>query len=381
MLKVVGVKFKNTCKLYYFAPLPEEPLKKGDFVIVETSKGQECASVVAPEMEVTDDSVVLPLKPVLRKATAKDLERVKRNESRRDEAMKLCRSLAEKYKLEMKVIDCEFAFEGNKVVFSFSAPNRIDFRDLVKDLAAQLHLRIELRQVGIRDETRILGGIAPCGRPCCCACGVVDFKKVTIKMAKTQGLSLNPGKISGLCGRLMCCLEYENDYYAEASKKMPKIGSETVCPDGTKAIVASVNMLKMEVKVKIENKDGGLTFKDYPVEELNKAVKVEKECSCPCAGAKSEKPEKSEKTEKAEKVEKTDRPEKNGKNERGERPARSEKGERAERGDRSEKNDRPARSEKGERPDRRDRRDRDRSDKNGKNASANKGQQQPQKKN
>lgn len=268
MLKVVGVKFKNTCKLYYFAPLPEETLKKGDKVIVETSKGQECATVVMPELEVSDDNVVQPLKPILRTAKPKDLERIERNEERRGEAMKLCRELAEKYKLEMKVIDCEFTFDGNKVVFSFSAPNRIDFRELIKDLAAQLHLRIELRQVGIRDETRILGGIAPCGRPCCCACGVVDFKKVTIKMAKTQGLSLNPGKISGLCGRLMCCLEYENDYYEEVGKKMPKVGSEAICPDGTKAIVASVNMLKLEAKVKIENKDGGLTFKDYPVSEL-----------------------------------------------------------------------------------------------------------------
>lgn len=294
MLKVVGVKFKNTYKLYYFAPLPGETLKKGDFVIVETSKGQECATVSAPEMEVTDDGVVLPLKPILRKATAKDLERVKKNEARRDEAMKLCRSLAEKYKLEMKVIDCEFAFDGNKVVFSFSAPNRIDFRELVKDLASQLHLRIELRQVGIRDETRILGGIAPCGRPCCCACGVVDFKKVTIKMAKTQGLSLNPGKISGLCGRLMCCLEYENDYYAEVGKKMPKVGAEAICPDGVKAVVASVNMLKLTAKVKIENKDGGLTFKDYPVSELKfkQAAKGEKEC--PCARKKGESPERSE---------------------------------------------------------------------------------------
>ena len=267
MLNVVGVKFKNTCKIYYFAPLAGETYKKGDIVIVETAKGTEFGSVLLPEKQVTDDEISSPLKPILRKATEKDLEKIRKNEERQEEALKVCRETVRAKGLDMKIIDCEFTFDGSKVVFSFSAPTRIDFRDLVKELAAQFHLRIELRQVGIRDETRILGGIAPCGRPCCCACGMTDFKKVTIKMAKNQGLSLNPGKISGLCGRLMCCLEYENEYYSEACKKVPKIGGEVTTPDG-KGTVISVNMLKMEAKVKFETKEGGLVFKDYAVSAL-----------------------------------------------------------------------------------------------------------------
>ena len=167
----------------------------------------------------------------------------------------------------MKLIDAEFAFEGGKVVFYFTAAGRIDFRELVKDLASAFHIRIELRQVGIRDETRILGGIAPCGRVCCCASCMPDFRKVTIKMAKTQGLSLNPTKISGLCGRLMCCLEYENEHYSEAFKKMPKVGSEVTTPDG-KATVVSNNMLKFIVNVKTTNSDGSFAYKDFPLSDI-----------------------------------------------------------------------------------------------------------------
>lgn len=282
MQKVVGVKFKNTCKVYYFAPAANEEYPRGATVIVETAKGLESATVVMPIKEVKDEEVVSPLKPIVRLAKPKDLERIARNEERRAGAIKLCRDLAQKKNLNMKIIDCEFSFDGSKVLFSFSAPTRVDFRELVKELASEFHMRIELKQVGIRDETRILGGIAPCGRPCCCANGTCDFKKVTIKMAKTQGLSLNPGKISGLCGRLMCCLEYENDYYAEAGKSMPKLGAAAECPDG-KGTVASVNMLKMTVKIKIETKEGGVIFKDYPVEK----IKFKK-------GGKNEKPEKDE---------------------------------------------------------------------------------------
>ena len=229
MQKVVGVKFRNTCKTYYFAPAANEEYKRGSVVIVETAKGLESATVVFPTKEVKDEEVVSPLKPIVRLARQKDLERIARNEERRADAIKICRTLAKKRNPDMKIIDCEFSFDGSKVLFSFSAPTRVDFRELVKELAAEFHMRIELKQVGIRDETRILGGIAPCGRPCCCANGACDFKKVTIKMAKTQGLSLNPGKISGLCGRLMCCLEYENDYYAEAGKSMPKVGAAAEC--------------------------------------------------------------------------------------------------------------------------------------------------------
>ena len=181
--------------------------------------------------------------------------------------MQICREKIIKHGLEMKLVDCEYAFDGSKIVFFFTSAGRVDFRELVKDLASTFKNRIELRQVGTRDETKYLGGLAPCGRVCCCAGNMPEFKKVSIKMAKTQGLSLNPTKISGLCGRLMCCLSYESDYYAEAYKKVPKIGAEVGTPDG-KGIVASVNMLKMTVKVKIDDKNGGLLYKDFPVEDV-----------------------------------------------------------------------------------------------------------------
>ena len=181
--------------------------------------------------------------------------------------MQICREKIIKHGLEMKLVDCEYAFDGSKILFYFTSSNRVDFRELVKDLATTFHNRIELRQVGTRDEAKYLGGLAPCGRVCCCAGNMPEFKKVSVKMAKTQGLSLNPGKISGLCGRLMCCLSYENDYYAEAIKKMPKIGAEVQTPEG-KAIVASINMLKMEVKVKIDDRNGGWIWKDYRAEDI-----------------------------------------------------------------------------------------------------------------
>lgn len=266
MAKVVVIKFNGGCKTYYFSAGGLK-LAQGDGVIVETSRGLEYATVVCPEKEVDERELVSPLKPVVRAATEKDEETVRRNAERRKEAMKICREKIEKHKLDMKLVYCEFSFDGGKLLFYFTSDNRVDFRDLVKDLAAVFHTRIELRQVGIRDEARLLGGIAPCGRECCCAGSMSDFKKVSIKMAKNQGLSLNPGKISGLCGRLMCCLAYENEYYAEAYKKMPKTGSTVGTPEG-KGVVVSSNMLKMEVRVKIE-KDGALVYRDFPVAALN----------------------------------------------------------------------------------------------------------------
>lgn len=265
MAKVVVIKFNKGCKPYYFDGGALE-LEKGQGVVVETSRGAEFATVVDPAREVSEKELVSPLKPVLRAATEKDLETVRRNEERRPQAIETCKEKIRKRGLDMKLIDCEFTFDGSKVVFYFTAEGRVDFRELVKDLASVFHLRIELRQVGIRDETRILGGIAPCGRECCCAGCMPDFKKVSIKMAKNQGLSLNPGKISGLCGRLMCCLSYENEYYAEAYRKMPKIGSTVGTPEGKGAVV-SANMLKMEVRVKIE-KDGALLYRDFPLVEI-----------------------------------------------------------------------------------------------------------------
>ncbi|MCI8343267.1 MAG: stage 0 sporulation family protein [Clostridia bacterium] len=265
MAKVVVVKFKKGCKTYYFEA-GKLQLSRGQGVIVETARGIEYATVVEPEREVEEKDLISPLKPVVRIATEKDENTVKRNEERRPQAMETCKEKIRARNLEMKLIDCEFAFDGSKVVFYFTAEGRVDFRDLVKDLASVFHIRIELRQVGIRDETKMLGGIAPCGRECCCAGSMSEFQKVSIKMAKNQGLSLNPGKISGLCGRLMCCLAYENEYYAEAYKKVPKIGGSVGTPEGT-ATVVSVNMLKMTVKVKIE-KDGALCYRDFPVDQI-----------------------------------------------------------------------------------------------------------------
>jgi cell fate regulator YaaT (PSP1 superfamily) len=267
MVKVVGIKFKNGGKLYYFAPKKGDKYERNMPVVVETARGLEYAWVTYPEKEVADDEIVSPLKPVVRIATEKDTAFYEACQEKRPQAMQICREKIIKHGLEMKLVDCEYAFDGSKILFYFTSSNRVDFRELVKDLATTFHNRIELRQVGTRDEAKYLGGLAPCGRVCCCAGNMPEFKKVSVKMAKTQGLSLNPGKISGLCGRLMCCLSYENDYYAEAIKKMPKIGAEVQTPEG-KAIVASINMLKMEVKVKIDDRNGGWIWKDYRAEDI-----------------------------------------------------------------------------------------------------------------
>ena len=267
MIKVVGIKFKTGGKLYYFSPKHGDVYERNMPVVVETSRGLEFAWVAYPEKLVPDDEVVQPLKPIVRIATEKDKEFYAACEAKRPQAMQLCKEKITARELDMKLVDCEYAFDGTKIIFYFTSANRVDFRELVKDLASAFHTRIELRQVGTRDEAKYLGGIAPCGRICCCAGNMPEFKKVSVKMAKTQGLSLNPGKISGLCGRLMCCLSYENDYYAEVSTQMPKIGAEVGTPEG-KALVASVNMLKMQVKVRFEDKNGGLIFKDFPVDEL-----------------------------------------------------------------------------------------------------------------
>lgn len=267
MEKIVGIKFKNTAKNYYFAP-GNETFKKGDGVIVETARGVEFGTVSIEVKEVEDSEIVQPLKPIIRKATKDDVARYNKNAEREPEALRIfTEKIKERNIKDMKPISAEYTFDGSKIIFYFTSPGRVDFRELVKDLASVFRVRIELRQIGIRDETRLLGGLAPCGRPCCCSSCMSDFKKVSIKMAKTQGLSLNPTKISGLCGRLMCCLAYENDFYKDVYKKMPKIGSDVLSPDG-KGTVLGVNMLTNNVKVKIECKDGSVLFKDYKLEEL-----------------------------------------------------------------------------------------------------------------
>lgn len=268
MAKVIGVKFKNTLKTYYFSPANDKdvyPEKSG--VIVETAKGLEYGTVVFGVKEIADSEIVHPLKPVVRKATEKDERKVKENQEKIPAAMEYAEKKIVEQKLDMKLIGAEYSFDGKKIVFYFTSDGRVDFRELVKVLAAHFRLRIELRQIGIRDETKLLGGIAPCGRTCCCASCMSDFGKVTIKMAKNQGLHLNPGKISGLCGRLMCCLEYENDYYAEACKKVPKVGGTVKTPEG-EGVVVSNDMLKMVSKIKIANGDGSEVYKDFPVDRL-----------------------------------------------------------------------------------------------------------------
>ena len=268
MAKIIGVKFKNTAKIYYFAPANDTDVyEEKSGVVVETAKGLEFGTVVFGVKEVPDSEIVHPLKPVLRKATEKDIKTVKDNEKKIPDAMEYAENKIREMKLDMKLIGCEFAFDGKKLVFYFTSDGRVDFRELVKVLAARFHLRIELRQIGIRDETKILGGIAPCGRTCCCSSCMSDFGKVSIKMAKTQGLHLNPGKISGLCGRLMCCLEYENDYYAEVYGKMPKVGGTVGTPEG-QGVVVSNDMLKLISKVKIIKGDGSEIYKDFPVDRL-----------------------------------------------------------------------------------------------------------------
>ncbi len=268
MAKILGVKFKNTCKTYYFSPATDaEDYAAGSGVIVETAKGEEYGTVVFGAREIPDEEIKYPLKPIIRKADENDVKRVKDNEAKIPETLKITTERINAHNLDMKLIGCEYSFDGKKLVIYFSAEGRVDFRELVKDLAAKFHLRIELRQVGIRDETKMLGGIAPCGRTCCCAGCMSEFGKVTIKMAKNQGLHLNPSKISGLCGRLMCCLAYENEYYESVYKKVPKVGGTVETPEG-KGVVVSNDMLKMICKVKISKADGSEVYKDFPVDRL-----------------------------------------------------------------------------------------------------------------
>ncbi len=266
MPKIVGVRFKNNGKIYYFSP-NETEFEVGDGVIVETVRGVEYGTVAIASREMDESQLISPLKPVVRKATEKDVQTAQANVDKKADAIKVAKEKIEKHKLNMKLIDCEFTFDNSKVIFYFTSETRVDFRELVKDLASHFRIRIELRQVGIRDEAKLLGGLGPCGRACCCSSCQGDFARVSIKMAKTQGLSLNPGKISGLCGRLMCCLQYENEHYSETYKLMPKINSEIKTPDG-KAVVQSNDMLKKIVTAKITLQDGSTELRQYKLDEI-----------------------------------------------------------------------------------------------------------------
>jgi len=251
MIKVIGVRFRSAGKIYFFDPLQFD-IKKGEHVIVETARGIEFGTVVSAPKEVEDDKVIQPLKPVLRIATEKDIQQEAANKEKEKEAFKLCLEKIHKHGLEMKLIDAEYTFDNNKVLFYFTADGRIDFRELVKDLASVFKTRIELRQIGVRDETKILGGIGICGRPLCCHTHLSEFIPVSIKMAKEQNLSLNPTKISGVCGRLMCCLKHEEETYEELNRVLPNVGDQVTTEDGSKGEVHSVNVLRQLVKVIVE---------------------------------------------------------------------------------------------------------------------------------
>ena len=251
MVKVIGVRFRTAGKIYFFNPGNFE-IKQGDHVIVETARGIEYGTVIGEPKEVEDEKVVQPLKSVLRIANKKDDEQEEANRQKEKDAFKICLEKIRKHNLQMKLIDAEYTFDNNKVLFYFTADGRIDFRELVKDLAAVFKTRIELRQIGVRDETKILGGIGICGRPLCCHTHLSEFAPVSIKMAKEQNLSLNPTKISGVCGRLMCCLKNEEETYEELNRKLPNVGDFVTTDDGLKGEVQSVNVLRQLVKVIVD---------------------------------------------------------------------------------------------------------------------------------
>ena len=266
MIRVIGVRFRTAGKVYYFDP-GKLNIKRNDHVIVETARGIEYGTVVGDPKEEPEDKVVQPLKAVLRVATPKDDEQEAGNKLKEKEAFKICMEKIRKHNLQMKLIDAEYTFDNNKVLFYFTADGRIDFRELVKDLASVFTTRIELRQIGVRDETKILGGIGICGRPLCCHTHLSEFAPVSIKMAKEQNLSLNPTKISGVCGRLMCCLKNEEETYEELNRRLPNVGDFVTTDDGHKGEVHSVNVLRQLVKV-IVNVDDEKEIQEYRVDQL-----------------------------------------------------------------------------------------------------------------
>lgn len=265
MAAVVGVRFKNAGKLYYFDPGRLWP-PAGCFVIVETARGLEYGQVITGVREVEEDVIASPLKPVLRIAGDEDARHAEENERFEKEAYRICQHKIEEHKLDMKLVGVEQTFDNTKILFYFTANGRVDFRSLVKDLASVFHTRIELRQIGVRDEAKMLGGLGPCGRPICCGSFLGDFQPVSIKMAKEQNLSLNPTKISGVCGRLMCCLKYEQDHYEATRKRMPKVGKEVETPEGV-GVVVDINVLKETLTARIRKGDSS-EYRTFSVEDV-----------------------------------------------------------------------------------------------------------------
>jgi len=349
MAMVVRVRFKRASKLYDFDPCGYE-LHTGMHVVTETAHGVELGECMSGVMEIDDERVAAPLKPIIRVATEQDLLTQKRNEESEKEAFDIAIERIAEHNLEMKLVDVEYAFDHSKIIFYFTANGRVDFRMLVKNLASIFKTRIELRQIGVRDEAKMLGGIGPCGRPICCRTFLGDFTPVSIKMAKEQNLSLNPTKISGLCDRLMCCLKYEQDQYEATRKRMPRVGREIITPDGVGTINA-INVLEETVRVRIAVGDS-FELRQYPIDDCQRPEPAGQQGS-EKKQERAEKPERGEKSEKGEKPEKAERREKS---ERGEKPERTDKGGKPqEKGERAEK---PERREKGEKPENAPRADR-----------------------
>ncbi len=268
MAIIVGVRFQNAGKLYYFDPL-DTGAAAGDTVIVETARGKEMGEAVTGPTEVADEDIIPPLRPVIRVATAEDIAHKEENAAREKDAFVICKQKIAEHQLPMKLVSCEYTFDNAKLLFYFTSDSRVDFRALVKDLASVFHVRIELRQIGVRDEARMMGGLGICGRPLCCSQFLGDFHPVSIKMAKEQNLSLNPTKISGACGRLMCCLQYEEEYYEKTSRAMPRVGKMVHTPDGD-GPVADVNILKETVRVRLSKGNDMTELRDYPVSQVQR---------------------------------------------------------------------------------------------------------------
>lgn len=276
MVKVVGVRFRNAGKIYYFEP-GKLDIHAGMHVIVETARGVEMGTVMTEPKGVSEEEVIQPLKPVIRIATEADEKTVAKNREKEKDAFRICLEKIAKHKLDMKLVEAEYTFDNNKLLFYFTADGRIDFRELVKDLASVFKTRIELRQIGVRDETKIVGGIGICGRPLCCASYLSEFIPVSIKMAKEQNLSLNPTKISGVCGRLMCCLKYEEDTYEELNGRLPNIGDYVTTDDGLKGEVHSVSILRQLVKVIVTVNNDEKEIREYKVDQLKFRPKKRRE--------------------------------------------------------------------------------------------------------
>ena len=356
MAMVIRVRFKRAAKLYDFDPNGLD-LHNGMSVVTETARGVELGECMSGIMDVPDERVVLPLKPIIRIATEQDLAMQKRNEQAEKEAFDIAIDRIAEHKLEMKLVDVEYAFDRSKIIFYFTANGRVDFRMLVKSLASIFKTRIELRQIGVRDEAKMLGGIGPCGRPICCRTFLSDFTPVSIKMAKEQNLSLNPTKISGLCDRLMCCLKYEQDNYEQTRKRMPRVGREIITPDGV-GVINAINVLDETVRVRIAVGDS-FELREYAIDDCQRPEREERKpprpeeekASAPTAEENPEAPQ----SENAEQP--AERPAPPRRNDprpprapRGDRPERGPRPERAERADRPERPERGPRPERGERP-------------------------------